>query len=555
MTFSRAPVGRRLGVVIFFRVLLATLAWGAFYLTQAGTSALPPTATVAVLWVLGAAGLVNVPYLLLPRRMWRCPAFLHFQVVFDILLVSALVYLTGGARSLFVPFYFAAILSACFFLSEGVAVGYAAFVAILLSGVTVAYTVGGREGLPYLPPEWLATRGGPAPYGYLLLQGVSSFIIAFLGGRLAAGLRRAEHLNEVILANLTDGVVAVNRAGVVTFVNPEARRLLGLAPEEPCEGAPAQSFLAPEEGADLETVLATGGTRRRASRRAWPDGRACDYEIRTSPLRGPRGRVTGALIVLADLAVRKRMEEALRRAERLESSAELAAGIAHEIRNPLASVRACAQELAKVARPADPDEARMLDLIVRESDHVNRIVSGAIDFARPLRPWIRPVDLAALVAETVEVARLRFSEIPGDWRITIDIAPGADLMADPDLLRQVFINLIHNAFQAMEFGGGTLAIEAAPSADGRGEPGVRIAFSDSGPGLSEAAMASLFKPFYTTKVGGTGLGLAVSHRIVQAHGGEMRVESSPGGGARFVIWLPARPAAPEGSGAPGGSRP
>lgn len=514
-------------------MILTVLGWGAFHLTQReGGAGIPPAAALTVIAVLGAAGIVNIPYLLLPRFAWRDIRLHHLQIVLDIGAISVLVYLTGGARSLFVPFYFAAILSACFSLSERAAVGYAALAAILLSMITILYTVAPAGALPFLEPGFVRARAGAA-WGHLLLQGVSTFIVAFLGGRLAAGLRRAEHLNEVILENLSDGVVSVDVEGRVTYANPEAFRILGITASA-AQGTDSRDLLPEEAAGDLERVLAGGGSRHR-------EIRSGTCEIRISALYdsgGPRGSVAGAILVLTDVTARKRMEAALLAAERLQSTAQMAAGIAHEIRNPLASVRACAQELARSLKPEGADDARMLEVMVRESDHVNRIVSGVIDFAKPVRLHERPFEMDALVAETVEMAKLRFADTGAPFRIETDIPPAMPCRGDPDLLRQAFMNLTHNAFQAMEFGGGTLKIRASAGKGPAGEPGVTVSFADTGSGIRPEDVASLFTPFFTTKAGGTGLGLAVSQKIMQAHGGAIRVESAVGKGTCMTVWLP-----------------
>ncbi len=523
-------------------MLLTVLGWGAFHFTQGkGDVAIPSAAALLVIAVLGAAGVINIPYLLLPRSAWRDPRLHHLQILLDIAAISVLVYLTGGARSLFVPFYFAAILAACFSLSERAAVGYAALAAILLSGLTVLYAAAPADALPLLEPAFVQARSGAA-WGHLLLQGVSTFIVAFLGGRLAAGLRRAEHLNEVILENLSDGVISVDAAGFVTYANPEALRILGADPGAAAPGSDVRSLLSEGAAGDLERVLAGGGSRfREVPAGGIPESggrRAC--EIRISSLYGPRGAITGAILVLTDVTVRKRLEKAELAAERLQSTAQMAAGIAHEVRNPLASIRACAQELARSLKPEGPDDARLLDVMVRESDHVNRIVSGVIDFARPVRLHERPFEMEPLVADTVEMSRLRFAQTGSPFRIETMIPPGMSCRGDPDLLRQAFMNLTHNAFQAMEFGGGNLAIRAAAERGPGGDPGVSISFADTGSGIRPEDANSIFTPFFTTKPGGTGLGLAVTQKIIQAHGGEIRLESAPGKGTCVTVWLPQR---------------
>jgi two-component system sensor histidine kinase PilS (NtrC family) len=244
------------------------------------------------------------------------------------------------------------------------------------------------------------------------------------------------------------------------------------------------------------------------------------------------GERRGTAVIFQDLTDLRAMEEAVQRTKRLADLGQVAAGLAHEVRNPLASISGCV-ELLRGAQGLSSEDQRALGIVLRETGRLDQLLTRFLEFSRPATLERRPVDLAVVAAETVDA----FAADPAAaglalWR-ALEPSP---VECDPDQLRQVLWNLLGNAAQAIsEAGrGSSVTVSCAALPDG----GATLAVDDDGPGISQEALGQLFTPFFTTKASGTGLGLSVVQRIVDAHGGSVSVHSPPGGGARFAVRLP-----------------
>jgi two-component system, NtrC family, sensor histidine kinase HydH len=229
------------------------------------------------------------------------------------------------------------------------------------------------------------------------------------------------------------------------------------------------------------------------------------------------------------------IEKQLRRAERLSALGELSAVLAHEIRNPLGSIRGTAEILKDEVRPGEK-KYEFLEILVKETDRLNRVVEDFLQLARPLQVERATCDLMAGLGDVVTLVSAEAASRGVRLHLTpADIPP---VHGDPEKLRQVFLNLILNGIQATARGG-DLTITASRTTDGEGAlPFIEISFADTGEGMEPAALAKVFEPFYTTKEGGTGLGLAITQRIVESHGGSIEVESEKGRGTVFRVRLP-----------------
>jgi len=260
-----------------------------------------------------------------------------------------------------------------------------------------------------------------------------------------------------------------------------------------------------------------------------------------------------ALIEVADRAAlvieNSKLYQQMKERDRLAALGEMAAGLAHEIRNPLAAIQGAIQ-LLMPASPGPPaagtadGPSEFLEIIRDEVKRLNGVVSQFLDYARPLRASLAPGDLNEILQKT---ALLLHADVPPTVQLEVELGPGLPRVAcDAEQLRQVFLNLAINAVQAMP-AGGTLRIATRLARDEvalwrdtpRRNDVVEVHFADTGPGIPEEARDHVFVPFYTTKEKGTGLGLAICQRIVKSHGGSIRVLTAPGGGAEFVIALPA----------------
>ncbi|ALG73620.1 histidine kinase [Azospirillum thiophilum] len=345
---------------------------------------------------------------------------------------------------------------------------------------------------------------------------------------MARALLDARSLTENILHSIADGVIAVDRAGQVTAVNPAAAAMVGVTAAEVI-GKPYDSLFKPDGqfASPLLDTLKTGQPHVGVTLDFPGTRQTLHLNVSSSLLRNSRSEAIGAVVVLKDLTEQRRLRTQIMRADRLAALGELVAGLAHEVRNPLTSIRGFMQFLET---SDDVKEwQRYAPLIVRQVDSLNRLVTELLEFGRPRPPTIRPVQLNDLIREVSLLAGRK-----SNARITLDLA--ADLPqveADGEALKQVVLNLIINAIQATPDTGIIAISTAAP--DGREAV---IAVSDDGEGIAPENVDKVFDPFFSTKPNGTGLGLAMAHRIVDAHHGTIAIASTPGAGTVVTLRIP-----------------
>jgi two-component system sensor histidine kinase PilS (NtrC family) len=317
---------------------------------------------------------------------------------------------------------------------------------------------------------------------------------------------------------------------VATFVNPagcaildrDARSIVGQRISE-------LELFTENEWEQIRERLITGSVVRNE----------CELKDRTrcvgyavTPLDTIEGTASGYTVIFQDLTEMKKLEAELRLKDRMAAVGELSAGIAHEIRNPLAAIAGSAQVLKK-SDALSPQEQRLMSIILKESERLNKSIADFLRFVKPQEKRTMEFDIAASLSETLDLLA-NSAELSAEHRIERTIAPPAYTVAgDADQIRQVFWNLARNAVQAMP-SGGTLRVSTEASDDA-----YRIVFADSGRGMSEADQRRLFQPFRTNFPSGTGLGMAISYRIVQEHGGRIDVASRAGAGTVITVTLPA----------------
>jgi two-component system sensor histidine kinase PilS (NtrC family) len=263
------------------------------------------------------------------------------------------------------------------------------------------------------------------------------------------------------------------------------------------------------------------------------DGLTRTLGVSLSPLVDSEGHVLGRILSFQDLTELRRMEEVVSRSERLAAIGRLAAGVAHEIRNPLAAISGSVELLAQ-SPSTDADQKQLMDIVTREVTRLNSLISDLLDFARPRRPDPQPLDLSATVAEMLKVFE-HDKRLDGS-RVQLKANGAVTIEADPGQLRQVVWNLVRNACEADE-SNGLVDVEVG-TVDTDGEKWARLAVRDRGPGISDEHRSRIFEPFFSTKQGGTGLGLATVHRIVEEHRGKVLATAPSDGGARFEVLLP-----------------
>jgi two-component system sensor histidine kinase PilS (NtrC family) len=463
--------------------------------------------------------------------------FLYAQALFDLALITTVVHVTGGPQSDLTPLYVPLIAVTAVLMPPA----STALITILVGLVYFADVVFGHR-------TPMTAQIALQLLVFVAIAGVTAYFasrVSVMGAEreaLAGELRQARLEAADVLRNIPTGVVTVDQAGHLLYCNPAAEMILGFK-ERQWRGRPIMpefAKIAPEFWAAITATARRGVRAMRVEASVRRPDRTFPIGVTTTTLEvEPAGepRVTA---IFTDISDSKRLEELHLRAERLEAVAELSASLAHEIKNPLASIRSSVEQLGRAKR-ANPDEKFLTSLVVRESDRLSRLLSEFLDFSRVRATECRPLDLHAVAAAAIRLVR-EHPDCPAE--AVIDLAGGATPMeGDEDLLHRVVSNLVLNAVQASGKGArvvvrtGRAATHELPGGAGIENP-VFLTVTDNGPGIPEGLRARLFEPFVTGRVGGTGLGLAIVQRAVEAHRGLVLVDSPPGRGTTFSVYLP-----------------
>jgi two-component system sensor histidine kinase PilS (NtrC family) len=481
-----------------------------------------------------------------PERTGR--AFFYLQTLFDLILVTATVHITGGASSPFAALYILVIAYASLVLPIGSGLLVAAFGNVLYIGDVVwshGYEVGASVWLQ-LTIFALAALGTGVLAARMREAGAGDAL------KLEAQLERVRLQADDVLRTIRSGILTVEHNGALAFANPAAGRMLGFEPAQAI-GTPVRELFGEKAPVLVQALERTIRDRIRISRwEATIAGESGPFPIglNTTTIDAdgtPEG--VSATAIFQDITDSKRLEELRLRAERLEGVAELSASLAHEIKNPLASIRSAVEQLSRA--PQTTDDARTLStLIIRESDRLSRLLSEFLDFARTRVTRIAEVELGDLVKGAVTLAA---THPDGHKRVRVSCATpahGIPVEGDEDLLHRAVFNIALNAVQAARDDGHVwVEVAAVPPEQlpvgvsfERGAASVRI--TDDGPGIPAEVRAKMFDPFVTTKPGGTGLGLPIVHRAIEAHRGLVFVDSGSSG-TRFTVLLPRCQPKPE----------
>jgi signal transduction histidine kinase len=357
---------------------------------------------------------------------------------------------------------------------------------------------------------------------------------------------KADRFFRHLVFNLRAGVLAITRFGEIAAMNDIAYRVLGLSPSPGDLGRPFTEVLAdyPDVCEVLEQAFDDGALPNRAEMRLRKTGRALGYTL--SHIHDDRGRLVGATLFFKDLTRVEQIEERERLRDRLAALGEMAAAIAHEVKNPLASIEVMAGVL-KRQLGEHPEALDTLSDIIKEAKMANAIVVEVLEFVRPISLQVERASLEEVFKDAITSAegKMRRGAVSIDTVIAPDVP---ELLADAHQLRQLFTNLLANAFEALG-GEGHVNIHATlvPGDEEAAEPAepvspqVAIEIRDNGPGISADDLERIFSPFFTTKPQGTGLGLAIVRKVVNAHDGRITAVSAPGRGATFTVTLPVVP--------------
>lgn len=517
------------------------LLWAGSVWTRGNLRGLGPwRSTTTILLVVAAVTLAYV----LARHFSRALVFqARIQFLIDILLVTWLVWLTNDARSPYTALYIVIISMASVFLGPRDAIITSVVCAVAFTACTVAVITGiGPRGA-----QTFAEGSLSETIQSVGLFDVAFFVVGLLSAKLAERQSRSDVrliataqtlanlrvLHERIVESIRSGVVTTDLQGRIYTFNSAAQEITGYE-EKDVYGQDA-SILFGDINADIKQSLRAAETGAASPRFEasclTAEGLRLRLGFGISPLFSEAGETTGIVITFQDLTQIRALEETSRRQDRLAAIGRMAASIAHEIRNPLAAMRGSIQML-RSEMTADPSQAELMEIILRESDRLNRIISDFLNYARPRSIVVKQEDVGELLRETFTL--MRHSPEIGPLQKLEEDLPNEPLLAplDAEQLRQVFWNLARNALQAMPEGG-TLQAQLRRNPNGR----LQMNFADTGRGMSPEQVEHLFEPFSST-TGGTGLGLSIVYQIIRDHGGTINVRSLEGVGTTITIELP-----------------
>ena len=497
--------------------------------------------------------LSSLIYLLLIRKIRRVAFHIYLQSLLDVFLITGLVYVTGGIRSVYPVLYPLVIIYSVIFLGQRGGL-LAASAASIFYGLFVNLEFHGFIQSLQLQPEAMTpdnrTEFGDYVFFRVLIHILSFYLIAILASFVVSRekqarrlLREKEHafaeldsLHRSIIESVQTGILTVDLHDRVRSFNRAAEEITGLFSGDVLDKMihdviPEYAYIVKTSGSQEDTVR-----RRRVEivihgREKRPTVLGCAL----SPLKRDDGTQIGNILIFQDITKVKEMERAYEESRKMAFIGEMAAILAHEIRNPLASISGSIQVLRKTLKLSPVDD-RLLQIILRGKDQLENFIKDFLILARPTVGVQEEIDVIAMLDDVLESVKYGPSWLEG---IEIETAHPEHVLltANRQEIRQLLWNLILNGLQALS-DGGRMGIAIETSGDGDGRRWVEMRFSDQGRGIEEKDLEKIFDPFFTTKEQGTGLGLAIVHRIVSGCGGDIHVDSKVGEGTVFTVKIP-----------------
>jgi two-component system sensor histidine kinase PilS (NtrC family) len=528
--------------------LLHAFCWGrlavAAFLVAAGPWApavFVPTVSPTLLLAVVTLVVASSGALLVPGRPPRPRVVAWLLCLLDAALVTAVVAATGGARSALVFLYVPLGVGACLLLSR-----WGALAIALVSSGLYAMLLAARAVVPAVAFDEPVDRLAALDMLAILMTTGTILLVSLVAGGLAERCLQSQRdlererrshgdlqlFSDIIFRSVGTGLVALDRAHRITAFNPAAETMTGIPASTAVGAAWTEVFGVRPPLEDIDPVMSGGCVAVRSEVELHrPDGTTVPVRITASALEGSGGTSMGCIAACEDLTSVRAMEAGRRQADRLATLGRMAANIAHEVRNPLASLSGAVEALA-FPEVMGPARTRLTEIVVRESGRLSEIIGNFLEYACPAPLVLERIDAAVVLDEVLgSLSQHRRAE---GVKIVRAFPPSLSLEADRERFRQVAWTVCLNALGAMPFGG-ELRVEAQ-----RRTGSVEITVTDSGDGIAAQDLPHAFEPFFATRHDATGLALALVHRIVQEHGGEATVRSEDGLGTEFILRFPER---------------
>ncbi|MBA2662908.1 MAG: PAS domain S-box protein [Bradymonadaceae bacterium] len=560
MSRNQVSLRERLEGLMLFRVVLVTIFLGSTVaLDLSALSSFSDKRNLVLLGlIVGTYGLTII-YALLLRRGRNLQTLAFVQISGDIIVTTLLVMATGGLESIFIFMFHLNIINAAVVTGRRGALYVATATSLVFIGLA-PIALGALPNPLGAPPQ--ALRALKNVVFEVAVNSTASFLISVLAGYLAERLGEAtvaieqqlvdleelRTLNRNILASLSSGLLTISSTGQIIFFNQAAELITGWPGHEVLGKDVGMIF--PEIAriiGEADVVARGQSTIPNDSRFEHlyfrPDARSVFLGFSVSALRDSQGQDTGRIIIFQDLSEIRKLEQQVKRAERLAAVGELSAAIAHEIRNPLASISGSVEMLKSMSEVSEDDDT-LMRIVIREVERLDKLITDFLAYCSP-----RPLTLSEVSMSMVvnDVLRL-FKNRRGESAIELEFVDESDQLAvgliDQEAFQQVLWNLLNNSADALlddeATHGRRIRVELRQHRDAMARSAWMIAVEDDGPGIDPQHADRIFEPFFTTKQGGTGLGLATIYRLVEEHGGSILLEPPRSlHGARFEISLPS----------------
>lgn len=473
---------------------------------------------------------VYINFFDLTLKTWYVKAALF---AFDTLLLTALIYHSGVSQSIFL-FLFLVNIALCglIFHIRG-AIILALWTSILFSLLLlIGHDEVGQKVIYVLGINNLAF------FVVAFLSGVLSEQINFMGSELkerGRDLKVLQDFNKLIVDNITTGIVTIDPQGKIIHFNPSTLTILNKTNN--LIGSNITTIFAQFTDyfdKSKEFLVADRIPRRRILHLKSELGEKSILELVTSPLRGGKGEVTGYILLFHDLTEIFRLETEVKQAEKMAAIGQLAAGIAHEIRNPLASISGSVELLFSLLKSQTADEQKLMSIVMKEIDRLNGLISEFLDFVRPEGSVEKVVNLNEVVNNIVDLIKMN-KKLNPNVSCNVSLNARKSILGNANKLKQALLNIVINAFQAMEGKSSGYVFISTTDQDDK----VILKIRDEGVGMNEGNLKKIFEPFHTTKKSGTGLGLAVTHKIIEVHRAKVFVDSELNKGTEFTIEFPS----------------
>ena len=544
----------RLSTLIAVRVIVSTLLLGSAILVQLSRPGAFPIDPF--FFLIGLTYALSVIYLSTLKYVDRYPWIADAQLGADAILVSAFIHVTGGITSYFSSLYLLPIMAASTVRFRRGALQVATLSALLYLALVMAQYF---EPTAFFPASWQALRSQELPSQRFAQYTVAInlfgfFAVALLSGSLAENLRSAgarlerastqiadlRAFNQYVIDSMLSGLVTADMDGRILTFNRAASTITGLSAGQTVGRDVGDVLQLPAQFRARLQMLGETRSHRADHQYRSPDGRMLEIGLTVTTLSLPDGR-SGYLFTFQDVTDVRRLERGARMQQRLAAVGEMAAGIAHEIRNPLASMSGSIQVLRQELSLSE-EQAQLMDIVLKESERLNDTIKSFLAYARPQRVALTRLDIRRVVQDTATLLR-NSSEVHDDHLIDVDLpAEPVWIDADENQIRQIVWNLATNGLRSMA-SGGRLLMSATTERDA-GQDELTITISDEGCGIPPADLDGLFQPFRSSFDKGTGLGLAIVHRIVTDYNGSIQVSSTVGSGTTVRVRLPMRSTEP-----------